>query len=262
MSRLAEFHLYDQPVLEGLVRGFRRARGDHKALAGLIGAAKEPRFPKARAAHLRQVLARYRELGAPDVVVRNCRREAEPRAFLLERIANGDVIAEWEVLDLALRAKRQIPAAFDTIGWLADDATRNAKPTPDLRDGWVHAFSVKTPAVREALYASKALHVDDVPVLGADRLWVHSVSDLPRIRGFFEALLLRPPPPIEDYRDWYPHLHAMEFSMDDTRAVPDPGPLAWQYARELASAARAIASVVRMLRDCERRRFCVQVCSE
>lgn len=262
MSRLAEFHLYDQPLLESLVRDFRKASGDRGALAKLVGETCEPRFSKARAGQLRTALARYRELDAPDVLILNCRREIEPRALLLERIHDGEVIAEWEVLDLALRAKRQIPAALDMIGWLADDAVRSAMPTPALRDGWVHSFSVGTPAVREALFASKPLCVDEVPVLGAERLWAHAVSDLARIREFFAALLLRPPPPIEEYRGWYPHLHAMAFAVDDARAVPEPGPLAWEYACELARASRAIASLVRMLGDCERRRLCVQVCSE
>ena len=263
VSRLAEFHLYDIAVLTSLTTQFREARGKKRALRRLVEHAEEPRFAAARDRDLRATLKRFRALKAPELLIENCRRELEPRAFLLERLEErGQPLAEWELYDLALRSKKAIPAEFDFVEWLADHDARTRGPTPDMTDGWVQPFSSTAPGVRDALFGSKRLDVGGVPTLGADRCWVHDLAALARARRFFEALVELSPPPLEQYRRWYPHLHAMRFAMGDNEKVPADGPLAWEYATELAAARRAITRVVSMLKNCERRGWCVQVCCE
>ncbi len=260
MSRLTELGLFDKETLEGLVLGFRRAAGDPRALRRLLDQAEEPPLPVARKQALSAELARFRALNAPPIVIENCRRELAPRALLRERIRRGESLAEWEILPLALRGKKPIPdGAYSFITWVADHEARRRGPTPEMSDGWTHSFSATDPAVREAMFGARALEIGGVATLGADRGWVHDVPALPGVRRFFEGLLAAAPPPLDDYRRWYPHLHSMEFCTVDDAQVPEDGPLGWKYASELAVAARAIRAMIAVLHNAARRGWVVQI---
>jgi hypothetical protein len=127
-----------------------------------------------------------------------------------------------------------------------------------MSDPWVDGFSVTTPSVREAMFGARDLVIRGTHILGADRGRVHDVASIPAVREFFERCLIFPPPPLADYRRWYPHLHAMNFVETDA-ATPSGGVLEWEYASELAAAARSIRAIVAMLKNCERRKWCLQV---
>lgn len=262
MSRLEEFHLYDQTALETLVSAFRQAQGNQRALRELVQNAAEPHWPRALKDKLRARLKRLREMDAPEMLIENHRRQIEPRRFLLERLRQGEAIEEWELFDLALRAKKQIPAQYSFIGWIADIEGRRADPNSEMNDLYIEPFSSTNAVVREALFGSKELHIGDRATLGGERQWVHSAADLPGVRRFFEELLERPPPPREDYRRWYLPLNAHRLHGAPETQVPGDGPLAWAYANELAQAARAIRGLVTMLENAEKRRWCVQIVCE
>ncbi len=262
MSTLSVFELYDFALLVRLVRAFRAARGDREALAKLVTEAQEPRLPKARDAYLRKALARLRELSTPDPLVENARRAIEPRALLLERLAKMQSFDEWEIYPLAARDERAIPNSYTTIEWLVDDDARRRGPTPEMTVGWIAGFCATTPRAREALFGGGPLMVDGIPTIGQDRAWVLDTTAVGATRQLLEELVRKPPPPLDEYRVWYPHLNAMSFTMDESRAVPNDGRLAWEYAHTLTTAARAIASLIAMLRTCEQKKLCVQVVYE
>ena len=259
MSRLTEISLFDKETLEALVLGFRRAAGDPKALRRLLDEAEEPHLPAARKRALAAELARFRELDAPPIIIEKCRRELAPRALLRERLRRGEARAEWEIVDLALRGKKPIPSAYAFVTWIADHEARRCGPTPEMSDGWTHGFSATDPGVREAMFGARVLEIGGVATLGADRGWVHDLPALREVRRFFEGLLTAAPPPVDEYRRWYPHLHAMEFCTVEDARVPEDGSLGWQYASELATAARAIRAMIALLQNCERRRWVVQI---
>jgi hypothetical protein len=248
MSRLSMFELYDTVILSRVVRAFRSAEGDHAALVELVTRAEEPRYSKTRAATLRKSLVRLRELQAPELLVEDARRTLEPRALLLERLAEGHALREWELYSLAARDKRPLPRKYTTIEWLLDEAGRREGPPVVSDDGWIPEFRASTPSVREALFGAGPLLVDGRPTLGQERAWVLDVAAATTTRRLIEDLLTRVPPPLEEYRTWYRHLHALEFTMNADRPVPDDGPLAWDYARSLTQAAREATSMASMLR--------------
>lgn len=262
MSHMEEMELYDEAALGALVRGFRRAEGDRRAIEKLVRDARTPRPSRAQQAKLRADLDKLRSIEAPKIILASRVREVDPHAYLLDRLTWEEPIEEHEVHYLALREKRPFPPQHGFITWLADREARRAGPTPDMREGWIHGLSVTSPMVREALFGAETLVVDGIEIFAPDRAWVHATASLPAVRRFLEGLLHTAPPPLDEYQRWYPHLHAMRFSLSDEAAVPAEGPLAWDYAGALADAARAIRAMVSMLKRCEKRGWCVRVLSE
>jgi len=263
MSRLAEFHLFDQVLLTKLVAGHRQAAGAPAALALLLSSVPERRHLAAQRKRLEGQLQRLKSIDAPALMIDSAEQDLAPRARLQRRLAAGEPVLEAELADLARTGTKPMPAAYDFIEWLADDDARAAGPGPELSDGWLHNFSAATADVREALFGARPLLIDGIAVLGGPRTCVHDVADLPRIRGFFEAILQERPPDLDAFRRWYLHLNADRFSLSaEPHATPAPGPLAWELATSLATARHDIESMVRMFRNGERRRWCVQVCAE